>query len=259
MNELTIATWNLQSDKEMTQNRADAFRLAMEEIKADVWVITEPLLTFSPGADYRLVSHSGHAADLEMNTDPRWAADRRWVAIWSRLPARKIEVLREPDRMACVRVERPSTRDVVIVGTVLPWPSDPKWPGSDGKRFCDAIEYQAVEWKRLLGTPQTAGVCVSGDFNQSLPYTPHFGPEPSEKAFRKVLSSLALVCVTGDDMDPLPKMEPGSPSIDHLCVGGGLQSLLSPPSRTWNRPSKPNSSDPITDHFGVAARLGFLE
>ena len=254
MNDLTIATWNLETDKPFS-NRADAFRVAMEVIKADVWVITEALLSFSPGTDYRLVAYSDHAADIERYTDPRWMADRRWVAIWSKLPARKIEVLNEPDRMACIRLERPGTKDVVIVGTVLPWPGDSKWPGKNGIGFCNAIEHQAAEWKQLWGNPRTAGICVAGDFNQSLPYTPHYGPQSSEKALRNVLKSLELLCVSGDEMDPLPKAEPGRPSIDHICVGGGLQPILTPPSRTWNRPFKPNSTTLVTDHFGVSAKL----
>src|ERR1700722_11981729 len=138
MKGLTIATWNFQTDNQFSQMRADAFRRAMDEIKADVWVITEPLLTFSPGAEYRLVAHSSWAADIEKWTDARWAADRRWVALWSRLPARKVEVLREPDRMACLRIEQDGQQDVVIVGTVLPWASDEKWPREEGKGFRDA-------------------------------------------------------------------------------------------------------------------------
>jgi hypothetical protein len=249
-NRLRIATWNFQTDKAFPQWRADAFRLAMNEIGADVWVITEPLLSFSPGTDFRLVAHSCEAADIQKGTDARWAADRRWVAIWSKVPARKIEVFREPDRMTCVRVERNGLPEVVIVGTVLPWATDSKWPGKDGKGFCDALEYQACEWKRLWGTTPAAGFCIAGDFNQSLPYTPHFGPAPSATRLQLTLDSLGLKCLTGNASDPLPAIA-GRPSIDHICIGGSLQSLLTPPSRTWKIPRRSEASADIADHFGA--------
>ena len=157
MNQLIIATWNLDTGKESLEQRADLFRVEMDKLKADVWVITEPLLRFSPGVEYELVAHTRWASDLEL-VGKRWSLERRWVGIWSKLPARKVEVLREPDRMACIRIEQDGQRDVVIVGTVLPWNSDRQWKGKNGKKFCDALNYQAVEWKRLWGNPQVSRV-----------------------------------------------------------------------------------------------------
>lgn len=227
----------------------------MKVIKADVWVITEPLLTFSPGAEYRLVAHSYKAADIESGTDPKWAADRRWVAIWSKLPARKLEVLTEPDRMACIRVEQPGQRDVVIVGTVLPWFRDTKWPSNKGKGYSDALQLQVAEWVRLWGMPPAAAFCVAGDFNQSLPYKRYYGLPESAKRLQQLLVSLGLRCLTGDDVDPLPVTAGGRPSIDHICVSSDLLPSLTPPSRTWTIPCKANSSVAITDHFGASSEL----
>lgn len=133
MKPLRIATWNFQTDRHFSPGRTDAFRGAMDRIDADVWVVTEPLLSFSPGADYRLVAHASEAADIREGTDARWAADRRWVAVWSRVKARRVEALGEQDRMACVRAELPASRDVVVVRTVLPWPGVPV-KGKGGRR-----------------------------------------------------------------------------------------------------------------------------
>jgi len=256
MDHLKIATWNLETDKPLQQWRADAFRHAIESVKADVWVITEPLLSFSPGPEFRLIAQSDPADDIDKQTNPRWAADRRWVAIWSKVPAERVEVLNEPDRLACIRVEQPGHRDVVIVGTVLPWPGDAKWPGKDGAGFCQAVRRQAVEWKRLREATQSAGFCVIGDFNQSLPYFPRFGPKPSAKALWEALDSLGLACLTGHEFDPLPRVA-GKPSVDHICIGGGLQPISEPPSRTWTIPIGPTSL-PITDHFGACVDLKVL-
>lgn len=251
MKPLRIATWNFQTDRPFPEGRADAFRDAMARIDADVWVITEPLLSFSPGGDYRLVTHSSEAADIREGTDPRWAADRRWVAIWSRVTARQIEVLVEPDRMACIRVELPARRDAVVVGTVLPWPGDPKWPGEAEVGYCEAVRQQATEWARLLGTPGSASCCVAGDFNQSLPFTPHFGSRAGAATLRRMLDSLELACVTGGAADSLPARV-GRPSIDHICLGG-LQTLADPPTSTWEIPCGSDSSTAITDHYGAWA------
>ncbi|WP_439625465.1 endonuclease/exonuclease/phosphatase family protein [Gemmata sp.] len=252
MTPLKIATWNFQTDRSLSQGRADAVRGAMAGVDADVWVVTEPLLGFSPGTDFRLVAHSCEADDIRAGTDAGWAADRRWVAIWSRVAARKLEVHVEPDRMACARVELPGRRDVVVVGTVLPWPGDPRWPGKAEVGYCEAVRQQAAEWARLWGTPRSAAFCVAGDFNQSLPATSRFGSSAGEAALRTVLGSLGLACVTGDATDPLPGRA-GRPSIDHICLGGGLRPLGDPPSSTWDVPCGVGSSAAVTDHYGVWA------
>src|SRR4051812_19569240 len=70
-------------------------------------------------------------------------ARRRWVAIWSRLPERMSEVTCDPERMACLRVERPGHGDVVV-GTVLPWRADLRHhPRTGSEEFAHALRAQA--------------------------------------------------------------------------------------------------------------------
>lgn len=45
VNYMRIATWNLQSDKKLTDEREALFRQAMTAVNADVWVITESWTT----------------------------------------------------------------------------------------------------------------------------------------------------------------------------------------------------------------------
>ena len=97
---MRVATWNLQSDRALTPRREAAFRRAMDEVDADVWVLTETWGGFAPGPAYQWVAQSAAAADLPEGSD------RRYVAIWSRVEAWLLQVYSEPDRVACIRIER---------------------------------------------------------------------------------------------------------------------------------------------------------
>ena len=73
---MRIATWNLESYKNITPERAELFRIEMKKVDADVWVLTETWRGFSPGDDYSLLAESNKAKDLE-----KWPK-RCWVSIW---------------------------------------------------------------------------------------------------------------------------------------------------------------------------------
>ena len=239
---MKIATWNLQSDKKLTQEREALFRQAMNSVDADVWVLTETWVCFLPLPGYRLVAQTCEAVDLE--------PARRWVAIWSKLDAKPVEVHGQPDRMACGRIEKPGQRDLVVIGTVLPWHFDRLWPNAAG--FCAALAGQLAEWDRLLGTPRTCALSVAGDFNQSLPHQNHYGSKPGEAALNDAMRRHDLLCLTqGNDLLS------GTPRIDHICVSqSGLQAHSAPSAGTWSVPLLDNK--PITDHSGAYADFEVL-
>lgn len=240
---MRIATWNLESTNRLTPSRRTAFLRAMAEVDADVWVLTETWVDFSLGAGYRLVAQSCAADDLQ--------ASRRWVAIWSRFDARLLEVQSQPDRMVCGRIEQFGQRDVVVVGTVLPWPSDERWRGAKG--YCAALSDQVAEWGRLWGTPRTAAFSVAGDFNQSLPHQKRYGSEQGGLALTQAIHAHDLLCPThGNDLPT------GKPRIDHVCVSrSSLKPLHTPLAGTWPVPSMGNR--PITDHAGVYTDIQLLQ
>lgn len=237
MAHMKIATWNLESINRLTPGREDAFLNAMEKVEADVWVLTETWTDFKLLPGYELVAQSSKARDL--------SPERRWVSIWARscLTCEQLTIQSQPDRMACVRIVQPSQRDVVLVGTVLPWPGDKLWPGATG--FCNALADQASDWTRLQEYNEAGSFLVAGDFNQAIPYQRWYGSKQAAKA----LKDQDLVCLTPGS-DPLT----GKPRIDHLCIGrDGLRPPVLRQVGTWEIPRL--AGKPITDHSGVYADL----
>ena len=241
---MKIAAWNLQSDKPLLREREALFRQAMNGVNADVWVLTETWEKFSPGDDYRLAAESSPADDL-------LPVDRRWVAIWvkSSFTTAQQAVQLEQDRMACVHVTKPGQRDVVVIGTVLPWHFDGRWLYSAG--FCAALTIQATEWRRIWRTFPSCVYSVAGDFNQSLPCKQRRGSKQGEIALNDAIKSQDLRCVTegNDSLTSIPR-------IDHICVSqSGLRPSFIPQSGEWAIPLIGEKE--ITDHSGVFADLEF--
>jgi hypothetical protein len=239
---MRIATWNLQSDKPLLQEREALFRQAIDTVDADIWILTETWVHFSLGENYRLAAESNPADDLT-------PVDRRWVAIWvkSNLDAKRQEVKNQPDRMACARIKKPGQQDVVVLGTVLPWPGDRRHPTADD--FCTALTGQVAEWGPLWGSPRSSIFLVAGDFNQSLPRQGNFGSIKGELALLDALKCHELFCLTPGDV-PLTK----KPRIDHICVSrNGLQPPFLPQAGAWPIPCMGGKE--ITDHSGVFTDL----
>lgn len=231
---MRIATWNLQSDKPLSEKRLDLFRQAMVEVGADVWVITESWTDFCPLSGYRLVSQSSQAVDL--------GSTRRWVAIWSRLDAEPLDLEGQPERMAGGRIRNSGGRATVVVGTVLPWPFDPQWPSSTG--FRAALDIQSAEWMRISKL-EDGDFFVAGDLNQSLPNQRYYGSKQNEIALYDVFESLNLLCLTlGNDSST------GAPRIDHILADRKCtRSSDSPDVGTWAIPCI--NEKQITDHSGA--------
>lgn len=232
---MRIATWNLQSDKKLTEEREALFQKAMQEIDADVWVITESWTNRCLISGYSLVSQSCEASDIERH--------RRWVAIWSRLDSEPLEVKHQPDRMACGRITNSGQQDVVVIGTVLPWQFDRLWPYSDG--FSRALNIQTAEWRRLSDESEGCDFVVAGDFNQALPHQRYYGSRQNETALNNVMETLDLPCPTvGNDLLT------GKPRIDHIVVRrDGLESPVVLKAGGWQVPNIDGKQ--ITDHSGV--------
>jgi endonuclease/exonuclease/phosphatase family metal-dependent hydrolase len=165
------------------------------------------------------------------------------VAIWSSGDDECVEILGQPDRMACACVKSPAASDILIVGTVLPWMSDVLWPKSEG--FCAALEIQRTEWRRLATSAPDRALLLAGDLNQSLPHQRYYGSQSNEIALNAALTSQELCCVTPGN-DPLTEI----PRIDHICVPRrSLASSQSSQVGTWAVPDI--GGKPITDHSGV--------
>src|SRR5579871_312771 len=236
---MRIATWNVESLRRLTPEREAAFHKAMAEVNADVWVLTETWTTFSPGTGYKLLSQSTKAADLN-----RWP-DRCWVSIWAKSPllGTSQETRKQPDRLACCRIQMSSQQNIVVVGTVLPWSSDELWPGVNG--FCASLALQTVEWRTLRGRLNSSTLVVAGDFNQSIPHERWYGFKKGAEALKGAFQELDLMCLTQGKC-PLTS----GPRIDHICISrSSLDLRRLPQVGVWAIPCI--NDKPATDHSGV--------
>ena len=235
---MKIATWNLD------YCRADGIREQMASVGADIWVLTETLPTCSPGKEYLLVACSPPHNCRTDKPDARfvaiWIRDALQVASWTAEERRVLPV--HEQRMACIRMTHPEQDDIVVVGTVLPYPGDPLY-GSGDAGYCAALASQSVEWEYLRGG-QHSDLCVAGDFNQSLPYVRYFGSRSRAKALKEAIESLKLSSVT-ENADNL-----GDPYIDHIFISKAFQRVGS--LNCWPKGKYGTCS---TDHAGVCADL----
>jgi hypothetical protein len=235
---MRVATWNLNRCRPGGSARAEQLQSRMAAVAADVWVLTETHRDFPPCPGYRLVSHSADAPDRDTGRG------ECWVAIWSRLPAERVELTADLERVAAARVGG----YVVVVGTVLPWLADDRHPDVRGEAaFRARLAEQAADWRRL-GREPGSGLCVAGDFNQDLLTSGHYyGSKQGREALREALASAGLECLTGGEDDPLAGVQ-GIACIDHICVRG-----LRPngPRRSTGWPVPGELPNGLTDHYGV--------
>lgn len=241
---MRLATWNLGRCRPGSSARAATLLDLMARIGADVWVLTETHRDFPPGPGYRLVAHSADAPDRAAGQG------ECWVAVWSRLPAERVELTADLERVAAARVDGA----VVVVGTVLPWLADGRDPGLRGEAaFRTRLAEQAADWRRLGASP--GGLCVAGDFNQDpLPAGHYYGSAGGREALRAALTGAGLECLTGGADDPLSG-SPGLACVDHICVGG-LRARGGPRSSVWPAPGELPRG--LTDHYGVWADVAPL-
>ncbi|MEM6599457.1 MAG: endonuclease/exonuclease/phosphatase family protein, partial [Cyanobacteria bacterium P01_C01_bin.69] len=187
---MRLATWNINRCRHNSA-RADRLQKEMDQVNADIWVLTETHIDLSPGSNYQLLAHSDDAPD-------RNAEDGEcWVAIWSRLDGDRVQLTADRERVAAAKID-----DCVVVGTVLPWLSDRREPALTGSAlFRKRLSEQAIDWQRLRAN---GALCITGDFNQDLLSTGHYyGSKNGRVALRDTLLSCHLDCLTGGKHDPL--------------------------------------------------------
>ena len=234
---MRLATWNINRCRHNTA-RAGRLKERINQVNADVWVLTETHIDFSPGPGFRLLAHSDNAPDRNAEQG------ECWVAVWSRLDGDRIHLTAERERVAAAKID-----ECVVVGTVLPWLSDRRQPSLTGEAlFCKRLSEQASDWLRLRAK---GSLCVAGDFNQDLLPTGHYyGSKRGRVALKDTLLSCDLNCLTGGEHDPLAH-ELGRANIDHICVHKML-TLQSSPSSAWPPMGQLGG---LTDHYCIYADI----
>ena len=230
---MRLATWNINRCRPNAA-RADRIQQGINQVNADVWILTETYVGFSPGSEFSLLAHSDNAPDRNAKQG------ECWVAIWSRLDGNCVQLTADCERVAAAKID-----DCVVVGTVLPWLSDQREPELTGQAlFQTRLSEQANDWQRLQAE---GALCVAGDFNQDLLPTGHYyGSKNSRVALQEALASCNLTCLTGGEDDPLAN-EVGRANIDHICVHK-MRPLQLPRSSAW--PSAGQLGG-LTDHYCI--------
>ncbi|MGB3790023.1 MAG: endonuclease/exonuclease/phosphatase family protein [Phormidesmis sp.] len=234
---MRLATWNINRCRPNATTRASALRKGMRHVNADVWVLTETHVEFSPGPDFSLLTHSADAPDRNAENG------ECWVAIWSRLAGSSIQLTADCERVAAAMIS-----GCAVIGTVLPWLSDSREPTLKGETLFRArLSEQSEDWRRL----RTGGaLCVAGDFNQDLlPAGHYYGSKGGRTALREALLSCELECLTSGDDDPL--YAPKRANIDHICVHK-MRPVNYPRSSAWPPIGQLNG---ITDHYCIYADI----
>lgn len=244
-----IATWNLARPVP-GRRREGALLDHMARVDADVWALTETHLALAPGDGFRLVATSSPAPDR--------TPDERWTAIWARadLVADVIETS-DPERTACARLREEHGQALYVYGTVLPWLSDERRvPLRGAEAFAAALEAQASDWCRLRSDDPRAVLCVAGDLNQDLLPTGHYyGSAAGRARLRGALQRAGLVCLTGEDRDPVARLGGARASIDHVCVAGLGDSVEGAIHTAVVWPTSAEVGSQLSDHHGVAIKL----
>ena len=215
----------------------------MQDVGADIWILTESRETVSPGEGFTLVARSGR--------DGAEQDGECWVAIWSRVGGAQLPTS-DQDRSAALELGAGSSQPLVVFGTVLPWLGSP-WrdaPASNGRAFTQSLALQVADWRRFKTADPSRHLCVAGDFNQDLLRVGHYyGSKIGRASLRAALADEALMCPTADPDDAVWHHTNGKASgIDHICISDRLSA--SPATvRVWPAPSALGSA--LTDHFGV--------
>ena len=230
---MRLATWNLDRCRH-TAVRSDRLRLGMSQVDADVWVLTETHIEFSPGSDFSLVAYSADAPDRNSKNG------ECWVAIWSRLGGSSVQLTADCERVAAAKID-----NCVVVGTVLPWLSDSREPKLAGEALFRArLSEQAADWQRLRAED---ALCVAGDFNQDLlPAGHYYGSKGGRVALKEALSLCDLDCLTSGEDDPLVG-ESGLATIDHICIRK-MMPVSFPRSSAWPPVGQLKG---LTDHYCI--------
>ncbi len=240
---MKIATWNVA--RPVSAVRRDAMRTYLDEVQADLLVLTEAHDGFNPGYEYSCSSDDGR--------DDNHKSGHRWVTIWS---SHQLSRLPTSDsiRSVAARVFPADNDPYTVFGTVLPWVGS-KWkeyPSAKGVAYCEALKVQSKDWQRIAQEFPNDELFVLGDFNQDLAKKRYYGSRKNRLALEDELRNAGLVALTSGDNDPIRRDSPECACIDHIC--SRLDSKFAAVN-TIRWPDAPIPLRPLSDHFGVAVTL----
>jgi endonuclease/exonuclease/phosphatase (EEP) superfamily protein YafD len=223
--ELRIATWNLQRPRNGTGKRAKSLLARIEQINADIWILTETHSEISPGIGYQ-----GFTTD---SLGGFFSPGEGRTAIWSRLPVKDRVLTYDSDTAVCLEIDL-MLGPTLVFGTVLPYHGAGtkhtyRSNGHDNtNQQAWQLHYAAIaehdaEWRRLREQYPKHHLCIGGDFNQSRDgrlwgdsRRQWYGTERGRQALSESFRARGIQCLTEEDFVETGKLKAKS-SVEHLC------------------------------------------
>lgn len=207
MTHFRIATWNLERPKQKGYVKNCQCLNKIQEIDADLWVLTET---------HSVITLDGYQC-LAAPSQPGYHKEgESFVAIWSRWPIVRSVPTFDPNFALCAEIDSPAG-SMLVFGTVITYAND---RGTNGKarrweEHRKSINNYASDWLRLRDAFPHHLFCVAGDFNQSRDGSGWYEDADSVARLSLALDQASLQCVTELDFraNGLSRA-----TVDHICL-----------------------------------------
>ena len=237
---MKLATWNVEIP--VSVRRRDAIRAHIDDVRADVLVLTET----HDGLLTGYASSVSSAPGRDGNRKP----EHHWVTIWSNWELVPIATSDEC-RTVAARVLPESSDPFVIYGTVLPWLGS-QWrehPSAGGVAFREALAVQTADWLRIRHDYPGDELFVLGDFNQDMVSPKYYGSRANRTLLDSALLAAGLTAITAGGGDPIRRDSAPCAAIDHICANQD-SAWHAEPAMRW--PDEPVPVKWLSDHFGLS-------
>ncbi len=109
---MKIATWNLERPVDLADKRVELIRQRIDQINADIWILTETNNKLRPGEQYH-----GLASTLIEDTHK---PNECRTAVWSRFPIISQVPTFDSKTAVCLEIDSPKGL-MLVYGTIIPY------------------------------------------------------------------------------------------------------------------------------------------
>jgi endonuclease/exonuclease/phosphatase family metal-dependent hydrolase len=226
---MKIATWNLRRPKASGWKYNPTIIKTLEEINADIWILTETQATIQPVACPHLA------------TTTYYANEESYATIWSRYPIVYTHATCDPRLSVCVELETPLGH-CLVYGTIITYAHEGTQSGAKlWENHYAAIAAQSQDWQKLAQTGLP--LIVAGDFNETLHGKHSYGTQRGRTQLLEALQDCQLKPVTADNSI--------GHAIDHICLSQHWLDQLQPLTKNNQFQRHTNDKKPVSDHDGL--------
>ena len=237
-----IATWNLERPKQNGWVKNNRQLNKIDEINADVWVLTETHSSIKLPDDF---------ASLASSTYEGYRAGESLSSIWTRWKVLRPIATFDSRWAVCAEVDSPFGA-MIIYGTVITYAND-KGVSGTAKRWEEhrrSIEQHHEDWLKIRKLFPDHLMCIAGDFNQSRDRSGWYEEKQSVEMMSAALRDLSLVCVTEEDFQ---KKGFSRSAVDHICLSKSLVERHVLEASAWERIN--SDGEKMSGHNGVFVDL----